>query len=140
MADEAADRSERATPKRREEARKHGQVVLSPEVGPVAVLLVAVALASIGGPRLLAGSRTLLRGWLAAVGPAGAGSDPLGAVWPLLGRSVGELGHALGPFILGVAVVGIGAVVAQVGWSVNPQLLLPDFARVSPARGWKRIF
>src|SRR5262249_55733507 len=126
MADGAADRTERATPKRREEARKQGQVILSPEVSPVAVLLTALALASFGAPQLLARRRLLLRGWLAAAGPAAAGADPVGAVWPLLTGAVGQLGHALLPFVLGLAVVGVGAVIAQVGWSVNGGLVLPD--------------
>ncbi len=139
MADAAADRTERATPKKREEARKHGQVVLSTEVSPVLVLLTALAMASVGAPQLLAQSRVLLRSWLAAVGPVGAGTDAIGVAWPLLMRSASQLGQSLVPFALGLAVVGIGAVVAQVGWSVNTNLVLPDPSRVNPASGWKRI-
>ena len=59
---EAGDRTERATPRRRDEARKHGQVALSPEVAPVAVLLAALALGSWGAPVALARGRTALAG------------------------------------------------------------------------------
>lgn len=140
MAEGAADRTERATPKRRGEARRKGQVVLSPELSPVVVLLTALALATFGGPMLLARSRLVLRGWLAAVGPAGAGSELLDAVAPLLARSGSELGSVLLPFFVAVALVGGATVVAQVGWSLNPDLLAPDPNRLSPGNGISRIF
>jgi flagellar biosynthetic protein FlhB len=140
MAEGAADRTERATPKRRTEARRHGQVVLSPEVSPVAVLLTALLLAAFGGPLLLARSRLLLGSWLAAVGPAAAGNEVLSAVAPLLARAGGQLVTVLLPFFLLVAVVGVGVVVAQVGWSLNPELVLPDLNRMNPMNGVQRIF
>ena len=134
---ETAGRTERPTPKRREEARKQGQVVLSPEVSPVAVLLAALALASWGAPVALGRSRLVLGSWLAAVGPAAAGDA---AVLPLAARALLEMAHVLVPFFLVTAIVGAGAVVAQIGWAPNPALLAPDLARLSPARGAGRIF
>jgi flagellar biosynthetic protein FlhB len=140
MAEGAADRSESPTPKRRDEARRKGQVVLSPEVSPVAVLLTALTVSAYGGPVLLAQSRVLLGAWLAAVGPAGATNDVLSATAPLLGRALLQMGSLLVPFFLAVAVVGVGAVVAQVGWAVNTELLLPDAKRLNPMNGLQRIF
>jgi flagellar biosynthetic protein FlhB len=138
---EGGDRTERATPKRREEARRHGQTTLSPEIAPVAVLLTALVLVSWGAPHALERSRVVLRAWLAAVGPAAAEPDAfLGATWPLLGRAVLQLSELLAPFFLLTAVVGTGAVVAQVGWSVNPGLLAPDLSRLSPAKAMGRLF
>src|SRR5207249_127270 len=115
----------------------NGQVALSPEVAPVAVLLAALALASWGAPAALARSRTALAGLLAASGPVAAHDDPVG---PLIVRTLLAFGGLLAPFCLAAAVVGAGAVVAQVGWSVNPELLLPDPGRISPSNGLKRIF
>src|SRR5439155_1385710 len=62
---------------------------------------------------------------------------PLG---PLILRTPLTFGGLLAPFCLAAAVVGAGAVFAQVGWSVNPELLLPDPGRISPSNGLKRIF
>jgi len=137
MAESASDRSEKATPRRREEAREKGQVVLSPEVSPVAVLLAALAMASFGGPRLLAQSRLVLRGWLASIGPAAAADD---AVGPMIAHAVLQMVSVLAPFFIATAVVGAGAIVAQIGFAVRPQLLVPDPGRMNPARGMKRIF
>jgi flagellar biosynthesis protein FlhB len=138
MAEElGGDRTERATPKRREEARKRGQVVLSPEVSPVAVLLGALGLAWLGAPRALATLREVLASWLAGAGPAAVHDD---AVFPALGGTLVRVAAALGPFFVTTALVGTAAVVAQVGFAVHPELVLPKAERVSPAAGAKRLF
>src|SRR6185503_2190534 len=116
---------------------KQGQAVLSPEVSPVAVLLTALGLAAWGAPLVVDRSRLVLARWLAAAGPAAARDDATG---PLVAGALVEMAHVLVPFFLATAVVGAGAVIAQVGWSVNGTLLAPDLTRLSPARAWKRIF
>ncbi|HZP41929.1 MAG TPA: EscU/YscU/HrcU family type III secretion system export apparatus switch protein [Candidatus Binatia bacterium] len=140
MADGAADRTERATPKRREEARKHGQVVRSGDLSPIAEILCALLLVSWGGPHLLEQSRTILRDWLQQAGPLAANHEGLGAVAPLVGRTLVQTGTLLVPFFFAMALAGGGAVLAQVGWSPNPALLLPDANRVNPASGFRRLF
>jgi flagellar biosynthetic protein FlhB len=137
MADEAAERSERATPKRREEARKRGQVPISSEVSPVAVLLVALVITTWGAPALLAQTRLVLRGWLAASGPAAAHGD---AIWPMVAHSMYQLLGPLAPFFLATALVAAVAIIAQVGFHVNPSLLAPKLSRMSLAQGWQRVF
>jgi flagellar biosynthetic protein FlhB len=136
MADDT-ERTEQPTSKRREDARKKGQVVLSPEVSPVVVLCTALMIASTGVPVLLARSRVVLRTWLASVGPLAAHDD---SAWPLVARTLLDLLGLLLPFFLLTAAVGTGAVIAQVGWRVTPDLALPDFSRISPAKGLKRLF
>jgi len=136
MADDA-DRTESATPKRREEARKKGQVLLSPELSPIAVLLMAVSIATVGGPLALSRTRGVLATWLAAVGPTAAHDDP---TWPLVSRALQDVLGFLAPFFLATCVAGVAVVVAQVGWKVTPEVLAPDFGRISPAKGFKRLF
>lgn len=136
MADDT-ERTEAPTSKRREESRKKGQVVLSPEVSPVVVLCTALMVASSGAPVLLARSRVVLRSWLAAIGPLAAHDD---SAWPLLNRTLLDLLGTLGPFFLIAAAAGTGAVIAQVGWQVNTELMLPKFERINLANGWKRLF
>src|SRR5262249_54015888 len=43
-------------------------------------------------------------------------------------------------FFVATAAVGATAVIAQVGWQVNPQNLAPDPTRLSPAKGLGRLF
>jgi flagellar biosynthetic protein FlhB len=136
VAEDTADRTERATPRRLEEARKQGQVPMSPEVAPVAVLLAAVGLVSWGAPRALEQGRSLLAAWLGALGGA-VRDEP---VWPLLGRTAIDAGAVFLPFALATGAVGAAAVAAQVGLAVRPQLLAPKASRLDPAAGLRRIF
>jgi flagellar biosynthetic protein FlhB len=136
MAD-SFERTERATEKRRGEARRRGQIAVSSEVSPVAVLLAALALAAWGAPLVLDRSRLVLSSWLASVGPAAIHDD---AAWPPIAGALLQIGTVLAPFFLTIAAVGAGAMIAQVGWSMNPELLAPDPGRVSVAKGAKRIF
>ena len=48
----AGERTEKATPKRRSEARKKGQVARSQEVNSTAVLLAAAAALAVAGPAM----------------------------------------------------------------------------------------
>jgi flagellar biosynthetic protein FlhB len=137
MAETGAERTERATPKRREEARKRGQVVLSPEVSPVAVLLAALALAWVGAPGVAATLREVVRSWLAGAGAAAIHDD---SVFPAVAGTLWRVGGAMGPLFLTTALVGTAAVVAQVGFAVHPELVLPKGERVSLASGAKRLF
>src|SRR5689334_18423381 len=115
MADEA-DRSEAATPRRREEARRHGQVVVSREIAPVAVLFAATSMATWGGPRLLERCALVFRSWLAGIGPLAA-RDASGA--PALAHALLEVGEIVVPFLLAMGVVATGAIVAQIGFTAT---------------------
>lgn len=135
MAD-AAVRTEQATPKRRADARRQGQVVVSSEIAPVAVLLAVIVLATIGAPLLVSHAGAVLREWLAAAGPAATGDA---VVAPLAWRGARALGVVLVPFFCCVGLVGAGAVVAQVGWHPSPELVRPDARRIAFATGWARL-
>ncbi|HLK11899.1 MAG TPA: EscU/YscU/HrcU family type III secretion system export apparatus switch protein [Candidatus Binatia bacterium] len=137
MADErAADRTEQPTAKRREKAREEGQVAISPEIAPVAVLLAGLAVASWGAPEVVARSRAVLHAWLAAVGPMALREDGAG---PPVVRAALELGSLLVPFGLAMAVVGAGVMLAQVGWVLTPQRLAPDPTRLGFAHNLGRF-
>ncbi|MFN8542723.1 MAG: EscU/YscU/HrcU family type III secretion system export apparatus switch protein [Candidatus Binatia bacterium] len=129
--------TEKPTPKRLEKAREEGQVAVSPEVSPVAVLFTALLIGTWWMPALLQRERALLRGWLAAVGPMAARGD---VDWPRLGHGALELGSLLVPFFFATAAVGTTAVVAQVGWNPRPQSILPKLEKLSLAKGLQRVF
>lgn len=129
------ERTEQATPRRREEARKQGQVALSPEVSPVLILAAAVALGSLAGPAALGRLRAMLRDSLRTVGDVvAAGASPA----DLLGPALLEVARVVAPVLLVVGIVGTAAVVAQVGFAVRPALVLPKASRL--AGGWARLW
>src|SRR5262245_65571138 len=106
---EFGEGTEKPTPKRREKAREEGQVVLSPELSPVAVLTAVLALGGGWTASMFGHGRTMLRGWLARVGPMAAHGD---VDWAAIRSACTELGAVVVPCAHATGTGGIGAVVA----------------------------
>lgn len=138
MADQGdQDRSEPATPYKLEEARKKGQVAKSLEVNSASALLIALLVATAFGGwitvRVLDIERRLFSG----------AHDWVFDVNHIMAR-LGDLGYrslyALSPLL---ALMVIGALLSnliQTGPVLSGKPLSPDFSRLNPATGLKRIF
>jgi flagellar biosynthetic protein FlhB len=139
MADDRDDASktEEPTAKRLDEARRKGQVPLSREVNNWFVLLAATLALAALAPTLAADARRLLVLFLEqphaiAVDAGGLRVALLDAVW--------GAARAAGPVLGAVAIAGIGAGVAQIGWLWAPAALAPRLEKLSPLKGLKRLF
>ena len=136
MADEA-EKTEPATPKKKEDARRKGQVAQSRDVSTVVLLVAAtLALASPLGTRLASTvhdtARTAWSGLLIvpdSVPDYHAVVVKLGIVFLL----------ALAPFALLFVVVGMAGNLAQIGWMISPEALQPKFEKLNPLSGLKRM-
>lgn len=131
-------KTEKATPKRRGEARSKGQVAKSVELNSFAVLAGAVAALVLFGPRIFRSLLGIVAHGLAQSG-RGAGlvsADGLPSLgkWALLAF----LG-ALAPILILTALSGVLANVAQVRFKVTPKAIQPKWASVSPLAGFKRL-
>ncbi|WP_243834915.1 flagellar biosynthesis protein FlhB [Alicyclobacillus sacchari] len=133
----AGERTERATPRRREDARKEGRVARSPE------LTSAIALAAL----LIA---------LRVVGPMVWGqwenifqldfSTPPPNVWTtntvaqLLVMQMMSALKALAPIVGTGLIIGVAVAVMQVRPMFTMRQLVPDFSRIVPTTGLQRLF
>lgn len=138
MAEESfAERTEKATPKRREEARKKGQVARSREIPAVMVLLAGISILFFGGTYIFQRLSAFMVQSLGRVGTLSLNPANLEA----LGREViWSFFLILAPVLSAVAVVSILSNYIQVGNLLSFHLLKPDIAKISPARGFGRIF
>lgn len=141
--DTGPERTEEATPKRREEAREQGQVAFSAElVGGLVVLAALAGLLAFGrqtGAGLLDLFRTELSR-LRAHAERGAGEFDVARARVLAAGCFERFLALVGPLFALVAAVAFGANVAQVGWHLTPDRLEPDFERLNPANGLQRLF
>jgi len=137
MAENANEGTEAPTQRRREEARKDGQVVSSPDVAATfAVLAGCMFMMWSGGmlgQRLMQAFRTWFRD-----APSGDWTNmhtQLGARW----LSVELLSNcgALVALLMGVGLV-IGF--AQVGFLISWKPMELDIQKLSPIKGWQRLF
>ncbi len=137
MADNDAERTERPTQKRLEEARRKGQIPRSQELTAAAVVLIAGGGLHFLGSGLGNGLFDLMRGGLAISREqaldassaislfAGAAQQALLACAPILGLTL--VAALLAPMSIG-------------GWNLSFNALAPDFSRLSPISGFGRIF
>ncbi|MBE3598008.1 MAG: flagellar biosynthesis protein FlhB [Limnochordaceae bacterium] len=131
------ERTEPATPRRRQEARKRGQVARSMDL--------TMALVILGGALMVRGVARLLIGDVRALGTRLWG----GAFWEQdltldTLRQVGWAGlvsaRGVVPFVVGVGLAGLAAQVAQVGFLASGTPLEPQLARINPVAGFGRLF
>lgn len=128
-------RSEAPTQKKKQDARKKGTVAKSADLGPWITLLVAtyVVPSTIG-----AVARSSVDS-LAALKGVAAQPDPLKAV-DILGTSLRSGLMAAMPFLLVCMLVGVVSNLGQTGLVLSLHPLKPDFKRVNPIQGVKKLF
>jgi flagellar biosynthesis protein FlhB len=132
------DKTEKATPKRRSEARKKGQVARSQDINAAIGLLAAFAALAITGPHMLVQLETMLTRGLAQSGDTQlatvAGLSSV-AWWGM--RSFGAI---LAPVLLTALLAGLVVNIAQVGFKFTPATMKPSFSKLNPMSGLKRLF
>ncbi len=137
MAEDAAQRTEPATPQRREDARRKGSVAQSRELQSVAVLAAALLVLATPLGTMLAETMLLeLRHAFSAIAdPPSTLADFRGAIiagfWPAA--------VALGPILALLAVTGGLAQLAQTGPLWSFEILSPRYDRIDPVQGAKRL-
>ncbi|MEW6583073.1 MAG: flagellar biosynthesis protein FlhB, partial [Actinomycetota bacterium] len=134
----ANDRTEKATPKRREEARKRGQVARSQEVNVAIGLLAAFGLLAVVGGTTLTSMRELMAGTLATAGDPPPITVP--EAWSRLTGAMFDAARMLAPYLAVGAVAGILASAIQVRPRITPERLKPRFQVLNPVTGIKKLF
>jgi flagellar biosynthetic protein FlhB len=140
MADEGEngqERTEQPSSKRREEARKQGQVPRSTELNAAAVLLLAGGGLHFMGARLGTQLHDLMRSGLSLSREESV--DETRA----LGIFANEVLHALiacAPLLGLTLVAALLAPIAIGGWNLSFEALIPKFEKLDPAAGLARIF
>ena len=134
----AQERNELPTQKRRDKARDEGQIPRSPEiVAAFGLLAAASALAVSGGSSIGGGAAETLR---EAFGRLTAEPLTIGAADGLIRNMVFAMLKAVAPVAAAVfgVIVLVGAIQGRGVLSAKP--MAPDFSRVSPMAGLKRLF
>ena len=135
MAESSGEKTEMPTPKKLRDARQKGQVCTSKDIVSTALLVVLFAVLAWMGSALMVESQNLV----ATVGarladPAHGAVTACGALAVLLICKYSFI------FVVVAAVVGIIANVVQVGFLFTFEPLKPNFSKLNPAEGAKKIF
>ena len=131
------ERTESATPKRREEARRQGQVPRSRDLNSAAVTLLSAAAISIFGYRAVTQLSAMMRGGLSL--RFGSEMDPAQMFSTLGGASISAFMAVL-PILATGFVAAILAPMSLSGWNFSTEALMPQFSRLDPIAGFGRMF
>jgi flagellar biosynthetic protein FlhB len=134
----AENRTEKATPKRRDEARRKGQVARSTDVNTSAGLLAALVALALTGPTTVSRLADVVRSGLMQSGqPDLVTTAGLGQLAAWAGTAVLT---AAAPVVVAALAGGLVANVAQVRPRLTLSATKPSFAKLNPVNGIKRLF
>ena len=133
----AEEKTELATPRKREEVRKRGQVAKSADINAAVGLIACLIALKIAGPHIGTGLRELAES--AFRGAVHLELTP-GGVQGLFATFLGKSLVVLAPVLLAAAGAGLIANVAQVGFLVSSTPVTPDISRINPLAGLQRMF
>ncbi len=134
---DAASRTEEPTPRKLQQAREKGDVAKTPDLAPLASLLAAASVLAVGGGYF---AQQMAVGLLPFLDHPDAMRLTGGGMAAVMAQSA----RAAAPLMLtlfgAAAAAGAAGNLVQHGFLYTPDKLKPEFSRVSPMAGFKRIF
>ena len=134
----AGERTEEATPKRREETRRKGQVARSMDLNGAAILLAGLLALSASGPAMVRRMEEALVGVLVlARTPQVVDQRGVGELFATVALHVIV---AAAPVAFACAAAAVAVNLVQVGFTPSPGAMKPDPKRLNPVSGAKNLF
>jgi len=135
--DQGQERTEQATPKRREEAREKGQVAVSREVASAVILGASLIYFYFGSGRFMEGITEIMK---TAFRDSGHVLLTQQNIQGLALTFVYKMFLLIFPLLLAVFVAGFLANVLQVGFVFSWEAVQPKLSKIDPIKGMKRLF
>ncbi|MBP7933872.1 MAG: flagellar biosynthesis protein FlhB [Phycisphaerae bacterium] len=137
MADTLQDKTEPATPRRREEARERGQVARSSDFTSAVVLLGAIVVLYVSRDTITGRLLAVLRLCLDPDDTSAVDSAQMVPMLMIAGRAVAEI---LAPLMLAVTIIALVISFGQVGVVFSWETIKPGLDKMNPLAGLKRMF
>ena len=137
MSGSTQDKTEKATPKRLQDARKKGQVPRSRELTTAAVVLAVTLAVLMQADAITSGAGSLLKAYLQQL-PAALATPALSL--KLAAVFSGQALQLIAPVLLTGFAAALIAPMLLGGWNLAPEAVSLDFARANPFAGLKRLF
>jgi len=131
------EKTEKATSKKRQEARNKGQVAISREVSSAAVLLTSLGVFYFVGSWLFWNLSGVITQIFENIGALRFNTINDASVFSI--EVLNRLLTILMPVLLPLAVLGLAANILQVGFKITTQAMAPTFKRLNPISGMKRF-
>src|SRR5690349_3120656 len=137
MSEHTGEKTEQPTPRRLEDALNRGQIARSAEVQTVFVLLGGLAALSFAGQETW---RTLCGAAVAMLGHLHDTSISNGSLQGFAVRGTLLIVRCAGPIVVATALAGLLAGAIQNRFNTAPEAMTPNWNRLNPVEGFRRIF
>lgn len=135
--EESGERTEEATPQRREEFRNQGQVAMTRELSSAFVLFGSALVIWLLG-KFFMGQVSLL--YKELLGQTLVDASKSGDFLPAIKYAGARASMILAPVFLIFGVLGVASTVLQVGFMSNTDALTPDINKINPLNGLQKLF
>lgn len=134
----AGEKTEKATPKKRQDARNEGQVAKSQDLNAAVVTLVGLFAIAITGPAMASTMAEFMRDTLELTSnPQIVTREGIG---PLASAGGAVLAKTVLPIAAACCVAAFVVLVAQVGFKITPKAAKPHPKKLNPISGAKQVF
>ena len=140
MAEDDSNKTEQATPKRKDEARRQGQVVMSRDLSTAAVLLGGIGLLAAIMPVGMRKMTEITRqGLTLSFDHAFQSGLTIAGVHTVIVDTGATILMLVLPILGGILLIGSGASLAQTGFLWRSNAIQLDFGRINPLKGLSRL-
>jgi flagellar biosynthetic protein FlhB len=134
---EEQEKTEEPTPKRREDARKKGQVARSQDLNTAVLLLAGMGLLYFFGARMRDTMAGLMIWAFTHIHDVDFSPAGISQLFLFLNK---ETLVMIAPFTIGLMLIGVAVSLVQVGVFVSWDVMAPDWNKVNPISGFQRLF
>ena len=131
------EKTEEATPKRKEEAKKKGQVAKSTEISSVFVIMAAFYTLKLLGVSVYTELADYMSGIFSSLSTT---EFTIQSVQILYLKASLVLVKTVLPLLIVIMVISVTINYMQVGVIFSPEVLMPDFNKINPISGFQRLF
>lgn len=135
----AEDKTEKATPRRKEDARRRGQVARSQDVNGAVVLIAGLLVLSLMGPKIVDGMARSMRSAFDGAATPGTIMTARG-LESLAMSTLSTVALAIAPIAFVCAIAAVAVNLGQVGIKPSAEALKPQPRRINPLQGAKNVF
>lgn len=134
----AGERTEKATPKKRRDARERGQVRKSNEVNTALSLLIMFGVWQVAGNGIISGIKDMTTYYLSGAVLTTSVTQSSSASY--LSNAMINILTVLAPLLIAAFIIAMVVNIMQTGFLLSAKSMRPKMNRISPIQGFKRIF
>ena len=131
------DKTEEATPKKKSDSRKKGQLARSKDVGLAITLIATILAIALMSDSIISSLRETIIYFLSEASSIEVSE---GSMISLIILVLGKMAFAILPIVMPIMIAGVIASLGQTGFLIVEEAIKPKFSKLNPISGFKNMF